>query len=99
LDNAFVVLSVTDQGSGIPREAIDQLFQPFARLGHERDATGTGLGLYITKSIAEAHGGQIWVESVVGRGTTFFVRLPRDYRIDEAGGASGAEAGGADGRD
>jgi signal transduction histidine kinase len=87
-DNAGVVLSVTDQGSGIAPEAIGQLFQPFARLGRERDATGSGLGLYITKGIVEAHRGRIWVESVVGRGTTFFVRLPRDSRTTGPGGAS-----------
>jgi signal transduction histidine kinase len=87
-DNGSVVLSVTDQGSGIAPEAIGQLFQPFARVGRERDATGTGLGLYITKSIVEAHGGRIWVESVVGRGTTFFVRLPRDSRTNGLGDAS-----------
>jgi signal transduction histidine kinase len=81
-DNASVVLSVADQGSGIAPEAIGQLFQPFARVGRERDTSGTGLGLYITKSIVEAHGGRIWVESVVGRGTTFFVRLPRDFRTN-----------------
>jgi signal transduction histidine kinase len=87
-DNASVVLSVADQGSGIAPEAIGQLFQPFARVGGERDVTGTGLGLYITKAIVEAHGGRIWVESVVGRGTTFFVRLPRDSRTNGPGDAS-----------
>jgi signal transduction histidine kinase len=87
-DNGFVILSVTDQGPGIAPEAIGHLFQPFTRLSRERDATGTGLGLYITKSIVEAHGGRIWVESVVGRGTTFFVRLPRDSEPNGPGGAS-----------
>jgi signal transduction histidine kinase len=87
-DNGFVVLSVIDQGPGIAPEVIGQLFQPFARLGRERDASGTGLGLFITKSIVEAHGGRVWVESVVGRGTTFFVRLPRDSQPNGLGGAS-----------
>jgi signal transduction histidine kinase len=90
--NASVILSVADQGSGIAPEAIGQLFQPFARVGGERDATGTGLGLYITKSIVEAHGGRIWVESVVGHGTTFFVLLPRDSRTNGPGGASALPA-------
>jgi signal transduction histidine kinase len=72
-----VLLSVTDQGVGIAPERIHQLFQPFARLGREREVSGTGLGLYITKGIVEAHGGRLWVRSVVGRGSSFFVELPR----------------------
>jgi signal transduction histidine kinase len=72
-----VVLSVADQGSGIAPSDLDQIFQPFARLEPQGQATGTGLGLYITRGIVEAHGGRIWVESEVGRGSTFFVSLPR----------------------
>jgi signal transduction histidine kinase len=71
-----VVLSVVDQGSGISPSDLGQIFQPFARPGHEREATGTGLGLYITKGIVEAHGGRIWVESRIGVGSTFYVELP-----------------------
>jgi signal transduction histidine kinase len=77
-EDDLAVVSVADQGPGISPSDLDRLFQPFARLGHVREATGTGLGLYITRSIVEAHGGRIWVESVVGRGTTFFVSLPRE---------------------
>jgi signal transduction histidine kinase len=72
-----VLLSVADQGSGITPVHIAELFQPFSRLGRERQATGTGLGLYITKGIVEAHGGRIWVESEGGKGSTFVVALPR----------------------
>jgi signal transduction histidine kinase len=75
--NGRVVMTVTDQGVGIAPEQIDQLFQPFARLDQKRAATGTGLGLYITKGIVEAHGGRIWVESTVGQGSTFFIEVPR----------------------
>jgi signal transduction histidine kinase len=76
-EDGSVIVSVADQGVGLATADIDQLFQPFARPGQEREATGTGLGLYISKGIVEAHGGRIWVESTVGRGSTFFVRLPR----------------------
>jgi signal transduction histidine kinase len=82
--NRKFVLSVTDQGMGIAPDKIDQLFQPFARLGREREATGTGLGLYITKGIIEAHGGRIWVESRVGVGSTFYVELPQRRPANQA---------------
>jgi signal transduction histidine kinase len=71
-----VVVSVSDQGVGLGREQIEQLFQPFTRLYHHRDVQGVGLGLYICKAIAEAHGGRIWVESEPGQGSTFSVALP-----------------------
>jgi signal transduction histidine kinase len=71
-----VRLSVADEGVGIPPDQIGRLFEPFSRLGHEQEATGTGLGLYITKGIIEAHGGRIWVESAVNVGSTFHVELP-----------------------
>jgi signal transduction histidine kinase len=76
-DEESVLLSVTDQGAGIAASDVGQLFRPFARLGHEPQATGTGLGLYISKGIVEAHSGRVWVDSTVGRGSTFYVRLPR----------------------
>jgi signal transduction histidine kinase len=76
LTEGDVLVAVTDQGLGIASAQMGQLFQPFSRLGRDRQATGTGLGLYITKGIVEAHGGRIWVESKLGQGSTFFVELP-----------------------
>ncbi|TAK36867.1 MAG: PAS domain S-box protein [Chloroflexota bacterium] len=71
------VISVTDQGHGIPPEDLPRLFERFYRAKKaERVAEGLGLGLYITRLIAEAHGGRVWVESEVGRGSTFYVGLP-----------------------
>jgi len=70
------VVRVSDHGPGLSCAQIGQLFQPFTRLYHDRDVQGTGLGLYISKAIAEAHGGRIWVESEPGRGSTFIVALP-----------------------
>jgi signal transduction histidine kinase len=71
------VIAVHDTGAGIPEESVDKLFQRFYRVpGTENVVRGTGLGLNITKSLVEAHGGKIDVESTVGEGTTFTVSLP-----------------------
>jgi signal transduction histidine kinase len=74
--NDRVRLSFSDFGEGIPEEFIPFLFERFYRVPGERTVTGTGLGLYICKQIIMAHHGKIWVESVLDRGTTFFVELP-----------------------
>ena len=68
-----VQVQVCDTGSGIPAEQLTQIFEPL----HTTKPEGTGLGLYITREIVGAHGGQIMVESVVGQGTTFTLTLPR----------------------
>ena len=70
-----VFVHVTDTGIGIPENHIPYLFDAFYQVN--RDAKGSGLGLAITKKIIEAHGGRIWVESVLGTGTTFSFTLPR----------------------
>jgi len=70
-------ISVRDTGYGISKENQKQMFQKFFRVADTAGFTqGTGLGLAITKHIVEAHGGQIWLESEEGIGTTFFVTLP-----------------------
>jgi signal transduction histidine kinase len=73
-----VAIWVADQGQGIPEVEIPRLFTEFGRVsvrptGGEKS---TGLGLAIVKRIVEAHGGRIWVESQVGRGSTFIFTLP-----------------------
>jgi signal transduction histidine kinase len=73
-----VQISFADGGEGIPEEFIPFLFERFYRVPGERTVTGTGLGLYICKQIVMAHHGNIWVESVLDRGTTFFIELPAD---------------------
>jgi signal transduction histidine kinase len=73
----FLQVSVRDRGPGIAPEDQEVVFEKFRRVernGEKR--AGTGLGLYISKSIVEAQGGKIWVESEVGRGATFKFTLP-----------------------
>ena len=70
-------LSVTDTGPGIPPEAADRLFQPFARLGQENGSIeGTGIGLAITRKLVEQMGGAVGYVSTHGEGSTFWIDLP-----------------------
>jgi signal transduction histidine kinase len=69
-------LEVSDDGPGIPPEKLRAIFEPFVRVDGRGRKTGLGLGLSIAREIAILHGGAIWVDSELGRGTTFHVRLP-----------------------
>lgn len=73
-----VILHVADNGPGIPRDKWDQIFDRFSQLSdpNTSEIAGVGLGLYIVKRIIEDHGGKVWVDSEVGRGTAFYVSLP-----------------------
>ncbi len=71
-----VVVSVQDEGSGMTRETRERLFEQLYR-GAASRYRGMGLGLYISKAIIDTHGGRIWFESEVGKGTTFHFSLPR----------------------
>jgi signal transduction histidine kinase len=73
--NGHVAVSVRDSGSGIPAEYLPHIFDKFVQVPGAPTG-GAGLGLPISKSIVEAHGGQISVQSQVGRGTTFTFTLP-----------------------
>ncbi|MCA9979179.1 MAG: PAS domain S-box protein, partial [Anaerolineales bacterium] len=75
-DNLFV--SVKDSGIGIRPEDIPQVFEQFRQIGGMamRKAGGTGLGMPITKKLVEMHGGEIWLESTFGSGTTFHFKIP-----------------------
>ncbi|MEH7123475.1 cell wall metabolism sensor histidine kinase WalK [Bacillus sp. JJ1532] len=78
--NEFVVISVSDQGVGIPKENINKIFERFYRVdkARTRKLGGTGLGLAIAKEMVEAHGGEIWATSKEGKGTTISFSLPYD---------------------
>ncbi len=77
-----VVIEVVDHGLGIPQDQIGKLFGKFVRVRTDEHMkiSGTGLGLYICRLIVDGHGGQIWVESEVGKGSTFGMVLPIDAR-------------------
>ena len=79
-DEGKLEISVTDDGPGIPSEALDRIFERFYRVdkARSRDQGGTGLGLSIVKHIVQSHGGEVWAESELGKGTTFFFTLPAD---------------------
>jgi len=75
---ASLTFAIQDSGIGIPKSDLPRLFEKFYR-GTNREALvqrGTGLGLAIVKSIAERHGGKVWVESELGQGSTFFLQIP-----------------------
>jgi predicted ATPase/signal transduction histidine kinase len=87
-----VLLSVSDRGIGIEEREHERIFTSFYQVsgGDTRRAGGTGVGLTITKQLVELHGGQIWVKSRVGQGSTFYVRLPRGSAIESGSIESGA---------
>jgi PAS domain S-box-containing protein len=74
----WVQVSVVDTGPGIPREEIDKIFDKFYQLAQDdnRKSRGTGLGLAISKALVQMHGGKIWVESEMGKGSAFAFTLP-----------------------
>lgn len=77
-EDSKLEIFVRDDGPGIPPEALDRVFERFYRVdkARSRDQGGTGLGLSIVKHIVHAHGGEVWAESELGKGATFFFTLP-----------------------
>jgi signal transduction histidine kinase len=75
-DAGIVSVSVTDRGPGISMESQERIFERFERLEESRKQTGTGLGLYITRRLARAMGGDVEVSSLPGAGSTFVLKLP-----------------------
>lgn len=78
LKNNLVITHIKDTGQGIPKDALLHLFTKFFRVSGklEQGSKGTGLGLYISKAIIDMHKGKIWVESELGKGSTFSFSLP-----------------------
>lgn len=89
-EDSDVVVSVMDTGAGIAAEDTDRIFQPFQQLDGSirRRQGGSGLGLSISSSFVELHGGKMWLESEKGAGTTFFFRLPIDLPTPVDSGVS-----------
>lgn len=87
-----MLFSVADDGPGISEEDVKHLFERYWRSG-QAEYRGTGLGLAISRGIVAAHGGQLWVETRLGHGATFFFTLPTSndgapLTLDSAGEAS-----------
>ncbi len=81
-----VKISVKDNGRGIPKDSLDKVFRKFYQVDTSttREKGGSGLGLSICKGIVEAHGGKIWVESELGKGSTFSFTLPKNEKAKSA---------------
>ncbi|MEZ4828910.1 MAG: response regulator [Bacteroidia bacterium] len=86
LKEEMIEVSVSDTGIGVPREKWDSIFEAFEQADGSisRTYAGTGLGLSISKTLVERHGGRMWVDSVVGQGSTFYFTLPVSGEAAEA---------------
>jgi signal transduction histidine kinase len=83
IKDGSVLFSVTDRGIGIAKSDLPHIFDRFYRADAARSRSnmgGYGLGLSIAKKIADMHNGSLRVESIIGKGTTFFVRFPKKHR-------------------
>ncbi len=77
VENDEIIFSFTDYGIGIPGENIDKIFNRFYRVDESAaQFSGLGIGLFISSEIIKQHGGKIWVESILGKGSTFYFNLP-----------------------
>ena len=76
-----LILNVKDNGTGIPPEDLKKLFKRFSQGTSQKRSAGTGLGLYLSRQIVEAHNGKIWAESKVSKGSVFSVLIPDSLNI------------------
>lgn len=78
ISDSEILIAIKDQGRGIPPDKLEIIFERFQQVdaSDSRQKGGTGLGLAICRSIVQQHGGRIWVESILGQGSTFFLTLP-----------------------
>ena len=78
-----LILNVKDNGIGIPKDDLKKLFKRFSQGTSQKRSAGTGLGLYLSRQIVEAHNGKIWAESQVGKGSVFSVLIPESLKVKE----------------
>ena len=88
VDHGAVLVSVSDTGVGLPQDSADHLFKPFFTTKTE----GTGMGLSISRSIVEAHGGRLWAQTGASRGATFCFTLPSCRTPDRIRSADPSES-------
>ena len=95
LEGEFIHGSVTDQGMGIPKDHLPKVFERFHRVDNRdtRKVGGTGIGLFLVQALIESHGGNIWVESEVGVGSTFHFTLPLKPPNAEEDAGTGLQPG------
>lgn len=89
-ESGNAVLSVADQGRGIPADEQERVFTPYYRARNSRGVHGAGIGLYVARRFVESHGGTITVDSAVDAGTTVTIRLPVEPAAPEEGRAAAA---------
>lgn len=80
-ENGMVRMTVKDGGQGIQPDSLEKIFDRFERA--TTNASGLGLGLYITREIVSLHGGSIWVESTLGKGSCFYIELPLETNLKD----------------
>jgi signal transduction histidine kinase len=88
-NNGIVEVSFIDTGCGMSKDHLLKVFTPFFTT--KETGKGTGLGLAISYGIVQSHGGEIEVESEIGKGSTFRIKLPIEKQNGETGGSGGAE--------
>jgi signal transduction histidine kinase len=76
-EDGFWKFSIADNGPGIEEKHFEKIFNMFQVLSVSEDIEGTGVGLTVAKKIVELYGGNIWLESKIGKGSTFFFTLPK----------------------
>jgi len=76
IDNNRIIMGVTDYGNGIPANKLPHIFNRYFRIENTRITEGLGLGLYLSREIITAHGGEVWVDSIENEGSTFYFSLP-----------------------
>jgi signal transduction histidine kinase len=81
LEDGEVEVAVTDTGPGISADELETIFEEFEQTAEGKHAEGTGLGLPLSRKLVELHGGRLWAESEVGRGSTFRFTLPINLEV------------------
>ncbi|MEM6753932.1 MAG: ATP-binding protein, partial [Cyanobacteria bacterium P01_C01_bin.38] len=83
VNSNYLQIEIQDRGRGIPPDKQELIFERFQQVdaSDSRSKGGTGLGLPICRSIIEQHKGRIWVESILGKGSTFYIHLPISNRF------------------
>ena len=77
-EKSSIIIQIKDYGLGIPNKDVDHIFERFFRSDQVKDITGTGLGLSIAKELIHLHNGEIFVQSEVGKGSTFYIFIPKN---------------------